>query len=187
MVLNCGAGEDSESPLDSKEINPVNLKGNQPWIFIGRNIHWNADTEIAILWPPDVKSQLIGEDDDAGKDWRQKKGFSRGWDSWMANSGRWWRTEKPGVLLSVGSPRVEHDWATEKQQPIWVTHTQRRILGIQFCSLSWRIKNYHMAVLLEPASLQKTPSLHLKSGSCCNFTQTFIRLKRKTVYSRYSA
>ena len=53
-----------ESPLDSKEIKPVNPKGNQPWIFIGR-----TDAEAAVLWPPDVKSQLIGKDLDAGKDW----------------------------------------------------------------------------------------------------------------------
>ena len=58
-----------ESPLDSK-IKPVNLKGNQPWIFIGRT---DADAEAPILWTPDVKSQLIGKDPDAGKNWRQKE------------------------------------------------------------------------------------------------------------------
>ena len=52
-----------ESPLDSKEIKPVNPKGNQPRIFIGR-----TDAEASILWPPNVKSQLIGKDPDAGKD-----------------------------------------------------------------------------------------------------------------------
>ena len=55
-----------ESPLDCKEIKPINPKGNQPWIFIGR-----TDTEAPILWPPDAKSQLIGKDADAGKDRRQ--------------------------------------------------------------------------------------------------------------------
>ena len=59
-----------ESPLDSKEIKPVNPKGNQPWIFIERT---EAEAEIPILWPPDVKSHLIGKDPDAGKDWRQKE------------------------------------------------------------------------------------------------------------------
>ena len=58
-----------ESPLDSK-IKPVNLKGNQPWIFTGRT---DADAEAPILWTPDGKSQLIGKDPDAGKNWRQKK------------------------------------------------------------------------------------------------------------------
>ena len=58
-------------PLDSKEIKPVNHKGNQPWIFIGRT---DTEAEVPILWPPDVKSHLIGKDPDAGKDWRQEKG-----------------------------------------------------------------------------------------------------------------
>ena len=59
-----------ESPLDSKEIKPVNPKGNQPWIFIGRA---DAEAEAPILWPRDAKSWLIGKDPDAGKDWRQKE------------------------------------------------------------------------------------------------------------------
>ena len=54
-----------ESSLDYKEIKPVNPKGNQPWIFIGRT---DAEAEAPILWPPDVKSWLIGKDPDAGKD-----------------------------------------------------------------------------------------------------------------------
>ena len=59
-----------ESPLDSKEIQPISRKGNQPWIFTG----WtDADTEAPILWPPDAKSQLIGKDPDAGKDWGQEQ------------------------------------------------------------------------------------------------------------------
>ena len=54
-----------ESPLDSKEIKPVNRKGNQTWIFIGRT---DAEGEAPILWPPDVKIQLFGKHPDAGKD-----------------------------------------------------------------------------------------------------------------------
>ena len=54
-----------ESSLDSKELKLVSPKGNQPW-FIGRT---DAETEAPILWPPDVKSQLIGKDPDAGKNW----------------------------------------------------------------------------------------------------------------------
>ena len=61
------------SPLDSNEIKPVNPKGNQLWIFIGR-----TDAEAPIIWPPDSKSQLIGKDCDAGKDWGHKeKGWQR--------------------------------------------------------------------------------------------------------------
>ena len=59
-----------ESPLDCKEIKPVNPKGNQPWIFIGRT---DAEAEAPILWPPDVKNWLIGKDPDAGKDWRHEE------------------------------------------------------------------------------------------------------------------
>ena len=63
-----------ESPLDYKEIKPVNPKGNQPWIFIGRT---DAESEASLLWPPDTKSQLIRKDPDAGKDWRQEKKMMR--------------------------------------------------------------------------------------------------------------
>ena len=59
-----------ESPWDSKEIQPVNPKGNQPWIFIERT---DAEAETPILWPPDVKNWLTGKDPDAGKDWRQEE------------------------------------------------------------------------------------------------------------------
>ena len=59
-----------ESPLDSKEIKPVNPKGNESWIFIARS---DAEAEAPILWPPDVKSWLVGKDRDAGKDWRREK------------------------------------------------------------------------------------------------------------------
>ena len=59
-----------ESLLDCKEIKPVNPKGNQPWIFIGRT---DAEAETPILWLPDAKNQLIGKDPDAGKDWRQEE------------------------------------------------------------------------------------------------------------------
>ena len=67
------------SPLDCKEIKPVNPKGNQPWILFGRS---DAEVEAPILWLPDVKSWLIGKDPDAGKDWRKTKrgGGNRGWD-----------------------------------------------------------------------------------------------------------
>ena len=60
-----------ESPLGSKEIQPVNPEGNQQWVFIGRT---DAKAEAPILWPPDVKSQLTGKDPNAGKDWGQEKG-----------------------------------------------------------------------------------------------------------------
>ena len=59
-----------ESPLDCKEIQPVRLKGDQSWVFIGRT---DAKAETPILWPPHVKSWLIGKDPGAGRDWRQEE------------------------------------------------------------------------------------------------------------------
>ena len=114
-----------ESPLDCREIKPVNCKGNQSWIFIGRT---DGEAEDPKLWPPDAKSLLIGKDPDARDDWRQEeKGTTEDdWIDWMdcigwmvsliqwiwiwAISGSWWRTAKPGVLQSMGSPRIRHDW-----------------------------------------------------------------------------
>ena len=111
-----------ESPLDYKEIKPVHSKGDQSWVFFGRN---DAKAETPVLWPPHAKSWLIGKDSDAGRNWGQEeKGTTEDEiDGWMAsltrwtwvwvNSGSWWWTERPGVLLFMGSQRVGHDWATD--------------------------------------------------------------------------
>ena len=85
MLSNCCVGKTFESPLDCKEIKPVNPKGNQSWIFFGRT---DAKAETPVLWPPDVKSWLIGKIPDAGKDWRQEeKGMTEdeivGWHHWL--------------------------------------------------------------------------------------------------------
>ena len=73
-----------ESPLDSKEIQPVHPKENQSWIFIGRA---DAEAETPILWPPDAKNWLTVKDPDAGKDWRLEKGTTEdemvGWPHWL--------------------------------------------------------------------------------------------------------
>ena len=73
-----------ESPLDCKEIQPVNPKENQSWVFIGRT---DVEAETPILWPPDVKNWPIWKDHDAGKDWRQEKGMTEtemvGWHHWL--------------------------------------------------------------------------------------------------------
>ena len=75
-----------ESPSDCKEIQPVNPKGNQSWIFIGRT---EAEAETPTLWPPDAKNWLIWKDLDAGKRLKAGEGDYRGWDGWMA-SPTWW-------------------------------------------------------------------------------------------------
>ena len=74
-----------ENPLDHKVIKPVNPKGNQSWIFIGRT---DAEVEAPILWPPDLENWLTGKDPDIGKDWRQEeKGTTEdkmvGWHHWL--------------------------------------------------------------------------------------------------------
>ena len=102
---------------------PINLDGNQPWIFIGR-----TDATAPILWPSDAESTLW-------KSWcwerlRVGEGGGSGWDGWMAsltqwtwvraNSGRQWRTGKPGMLQSTGLQRVGHDLVTEQPpQRVW--------------------------------------------------------------------
>ena len=74
-----------ESPLDSKEIKPINPKGSQPWLFIGRT---DAEAEASIFWPPEAKGWVIGKDPDAEKDCRQEgKGATEdemvGWHHWL--------------------------------------------------------------------------------------------------------
>ena len=108
-----------QSPLGSKEIKPVNPKGNQPWIFAGR-----TEAEAPRLWPPDLKSQLIGKDFNAGKNWGQEeKGVTEdkmvGWHHCL--NGHEFEetlrvTEGQGSLQSMGSQRLGHDLATEQQQ-----------------------------------------------------------------------
>ena len=131
-----------ESPLESKKIKPVNPKGNQSWIFIGRTV---AETETPILGSPVVKNWLIWKDPDAGKDWRQEeKGTTEdkmvGWHHWLDGhefepalgvgdvSGR------PGVLRSMGSQRVGHDWATELNwTDIHFTHRWVMLVDLSKC------------------------------------------------------
>ena len=146
MISNCGVREDSWESLGpgtarrSKQsiLKEINSLRNHSWMFIGNplNVHWNplnihwkdwrwswSSNTLAIY----VKSQLIGRNPDAGKDWRQEeKRGDREWDGWMAspsqwtwawaNSRRWWRTGKPGVLQSMGLQRVGHDLVNEQQQ-----------------------------------------------------------------------
>ena len=110
-----------ESPLDSKEIQPVHPKEDESWVLIGKI---DAEAETPILWPPHAKSWLIGKDSNAGRDLGQEeKGTERGWDDWMVSpirwtwvwvdSGSWWWIGRPGMLQFMRSQRVRHDWATE--------------------------------------------------------------------------
>jgi len=101
---------------------PINPKGNQSWIFIGRT-HVEAKTQyfVHLMQRADTL-----EKNPAGKDWRQEEKGMTEWDGWMASptqwtwvwasSRRWWRTGKPGMLQSMGPQRVGHIWVTTQQQ-----------------------------------------------------------------------
>ena len=85
MLLNCGVEKTLKSPLDCKKIQLVYPKGDHSWVFIGRT---DAEAATPILWPPHVKSWVIGKDPDAGRDWGQEeKGTTEdemaGWHHWL--------------------------------------------------------------------------------------------------------
>ena len=122
-------------PAPEKSHGQRNLVGYSSWgckdsdkgLSDWAHIHWK-DWCLSwswMLWPPDMKSWLTGKDPDAGKDWGQEEKGVTGWDGWMAsptqwtwvwaNSGSWWRTGKPGMLQSLKSQKVGHDWTTEQQ------------------------------------------------------------------------
>ena len=124
IILNVVGEKTFESPLDSKKTKPVNPKGNQPWIFIGR-----TDAEAPMLWPPDSKSQLIEKDPDAGKDWEHKERVTTEDEmvEWhhQLNGHEFEQTlgdsEGQGSLAccSPWSGRVGHDLATEHNNNNW--------------------------------------------------------------------
>ena len=108
-----------ESPLDSKEIKPVNPKGNQPWICTGRT---DAEAEAPVFWSSDVNRRLIGKSLMLGNiKGRRKRGHQRmRWldsitDAMNMNLGKLWETVRTGGA-GMGSQRVRHDWAIEQQQ-----------------------------------------------------------------------
>ena len=113
-------GEDSWESLWLQGDQPVHPKWEQSWVFIDRTI---VEAKTPILWPPDVKNWHLKRP----WCWERLKaggqGGDRGWDGWMASptqwawvwvsSGNWWWTGRPGVLQSMGSQRVRHDWMME--------------------------------------------------------------------------
>ena len=141
MLLNCGVGEDSWESLGLKR-DPTSLsKGNQSWIFIGRT---DAETEAPVLWPPHVKSWLIGKDSDAGRDWEQQEkgttedGMAHRLDGlefeWIPGVGD--GTGRPGMLWFMGPQRVGHDWANELN---WTIENKQNLNWRCWFSCLWRV------------------------------------------------
>ena len=123
-----------ESPLDFKEIMPVNPKGNQPWIFFGK-----TDAEAPTLWPPDMKSQLIGKDPDPGKDWEQEeKGLTEhemvGWQHRL-NGLEFEQTQESETLKDRKAWRAAVHGVTKSQTRLshWTRRTIRFYLEMTFC------------------------------------------------------
>ena len=111
------------SPLDSKEIKPVNLKGNQPWILTGRT---DAETEAPVLFVTWCKELTHWKSPWCWERLKEERAEGdRGWDGWMASptqwtwswakSGRWWGIGRPGMPPSMGSQRVRHNLVTDEQ------------------------------------------------------------------------
>ena len=142
-----------ESPLDCKEIQPVHLKGDQSWVFIGRT---DAEAETPVLWPPHAKSWLIWKDTDVGKDSGQEKGTTEdemaGWHHWLSGHGFGWTTgvgDGQGGLACCGSWGCKESDTTEQLN--WtesllnlITNEElffrKRIIGLGKCNCfkSWR-------------------------------------------------
>ena len=101
-----------ESPLDCKEIQPAHSEGDQPWDFFGKN---DAKAETLVLWPPHVKSWLIGKNSDAGRDWRQENGTTEdemaGWHHWLDGRESEWT---PGVGDGQGGLACCNSWGCKE-------------------------------------------------------------------------
>ena len=119
-----------ESPLDCKEIQPVHPKGNQSWVFLGRN---DAGAETPILWPPDAKNWLIGKDPDAGRDWGQEEEMTEdemsGWHHWVNAHGFGWT---PGVGDRQGGLVCCDSWGRKEfNMTEWLNWTELRLLFVE--------------------------------------------------------
>ena len=141
-----------ESPLVCKEIQPVHSKGDQPWDFFGRN---DAKAETPVLWPPHVKSWLIGKDSDAGRDWGQEgKGTTEdemaGWHHWLDEREFEWT---PGVGDGHGGLACCDSWGRKQSDTMsdWTNWTD--IVGTQLTILKkWKMNASFFKWSLHPSN-----------------------------------
>ena len=132
-----------ESPLDCKEIQLVNLKGNQPWIFIRRT---DAEAELQYFGHLMRRADSLEKTLMLVRLGRRRRG-QQGWDDWVASSVQWtwtwansrrqWQTGRPGMLQSMGSRRVKHDLVTEQQQFSSVLLKWTYSIRILLTAVSW--------------------------------------------------
>ena len=125
-----------ESPLGCKEIQPVHSKGDQSWVFFGRN---DAKAEIPVLWPPHEKSWLLGKDSDAGRDWeREEKGTTEdemaGWYHWLNGRESEWT---PGVGDRQGGLTCCDSWGQTCKSQTWLSDWVFLNLLMLFCDLMY--------------------------------------------------
>ena len=122
-----------ESPLDSKEIKPVNPKGNQPWIFIRRT---DAEVEVPVFGLL-MRTADTGKDLGAGKDWERKERRAAenemvGWHHWfsgyeLGQTLRWWGTERPGMLQSMSHKELDTAWLlTTKRRDVKIILNRKK-------------------------------------------------------------
>ena len=145
-------GKNLESPLDCKEIKPVNPKGSQSWIFIGRTDaeSWSSNFGHLIDAKSSLEKTLMLGKIEGRRRGRQRMrwldGITDSKDIWVwANSGRWWRTGRPGMLQSMGSQRVGHNWVTEQQHllPVAAVINYHRSSGLRRlkCMIALEVRN----------------------------------------------
>ena len=122
-----------KSPLDCKEIKPVNPKGNQPWLFTGRT---DTEAEALILWPPDMKNWLTGKDPDAGKRLKgEEKGRQRmRWLDGITESKYVELEQAPGVGNGQGGLECCSPWVRQRARRDWATELSRSMLHTWFSS-----------------------------------------------------